>query len=488
LSIPAIFSFSIRQGLAFDRVAIASSDRPKLTHYTVAPSLRLIALNDTVNLGSDITFQARATDNVKVASLQLVVDGTPVVLDANGIVTVKASRSGTISAVAITTDASGNTKEETFDVLVIDPADVGAPNVSFQLEGINDGDFVKSLTSIRATISDDGQLDYYRLLVASVDGGEFKELWRNDNPTAINNGLLVEKFDPSLLQNDSYIVRLEVADNGGKISYSEQVVDVAGDLKLGNFRLSFTDLTVPVTGIPITLTRTYDTLTSSTSDDFGYGWRMEFRDTDLRTSVGKPTEESEILGRQNAFRDGTKVYITLPGGQREAFTFRPIVDRIFKTATALGGGPGFSEIVRPRFFADKGVTSSLTVKDTLIRKKPGSNEYVGFEAAGVPYNPADVNFGSVYVLTTKEGVVYEIDARTGDLLTVTDTNGNKFTYTDADITSSTGQKITFERDAQGRIKSVKDPLQYCSVNECRDVTFNVSTRVSGFANCLTEQY
>jgi Domain of unknown function (DUF3854) len=30
--------------------------------------------------------------------------------------------------------------------------------------------------------------------------------------------------------------------------------------------------------------------------------------------------------------------------------------------------------------------------------------------------------------------------------------------------------------------------QYCSVNECRDVTCNVSTRVSGFANCLTEQY
>jgi hypothetical protein len=32
---------------------------------------------------------------------------------------------------------------------------------------------------------------------------------------------------------------------------------VAGDLKLGNFRLSFTDLSIPVTGIPITLTRTY---------------------------------------------------------------------------------------------------------------------------------------------------------------------------------------------------------------------------------------
>jgi hypothetical protein len=36
---------------------------------------------------------------------------------------------------------------------------------------------------------------------------------------AIANGVL-GKFDPSLLQNDSYILRLEVADNGGNISYA----------------------------------------------------------------------------------------------------------------------------------------------------------------------------------------------------------------------------------------------------------------------------
>jgi YD repeat-containing protein len=43
------------------------------------------------------------------------------------------------------------------------------------------------------------------------------------------------------------------------------------------------------------------------------------------------------------------------------------------------------------------------------------------------------------------------------LLTVTDTNGNKLTYTDGGITSSTGKQITFERDAIGRITSVEDP-------------------------------
>ncbi|NJL63047.1 MAG: hypothetical protein HC903_15945, partial [Methylacidiphilales bacterium] len=422
----------------------------------IAPKVSLIALNNTVDLGDTITFQARATDNIKVAGLQLLVNGTNVVLDANGIGTVKATAAGTVQGIAKATDTAGNMGQATFDVLVVDPTDAFAPTVEFKLEGINDGDFVKAPTQIRATISDDSGLDYYRLLVAPIDGGEFREIWRNDNPTQINNGLLAEKFDPSLLQNDSYIVRLEVGDNGGKISYSEQTVEVAGDLKLGNFRLSFTDLTVPVTGIPITLTRTYDTLTSGTTDDFGYGWRMEFRDTDLRTGVGKPTEEQELVGRQKAFKDGTKVYITLPGGKREAFTFKPRqIERIDGNSLLYFSKYFFA----PEFAADNGGTSKLSIKNpktTYITRSPDTNEFYDFGQN--PFNPASEFFGGVYILTTKEGVVYEIDGKSGDLLTVTDTNGNKLTYTDEDITSSTGQKVTFERDAQGRITSVKDPM------------------------------
>jgi fibro-slime domain-containing protein/RHS repeat-associated protein len=420
---------------------------------TEAPKVRLIANYDSVNLGESITFQARATDNIKVAGLQLLINGTAVVLDSNGMATFKPTTARTITAKAIATDAAGNPGESTFSVVVIDTSDVNAPDVSLNLGAIAGG-LITAPVDIKGSISDDGSLDYYRLLVAPVAGGDFKEIAFVDNPTAIADGVL-GKFDPSLLQNDSYILRLEVADNGGHISYTDEVIDVAGELKLGNFRLSFTDLTVPVTGIPITLTRTYDSLNSGSTDDFGYGWRMEFRDTDLRTSLRPPSEEEQLLGYQSAFKDGTKVYITLPGGKREAFTFKPTVDPIFNLAASFAG-TSEAAVYRPKFVGDKGVTSTLTVKDARILHKAGSNEYVGLNG-GINYNPADVNFGSVYVLTTKEGVVYEIDAATGDLLTVTDTNGNKLTYTDADITSSTGQKITFGRDAQGRIATVTDP-------------------------------
>ncbi|MDZ8070038.1 MAG: putative Ig domain-containing protein [Nostoc sp. DedQUE08] len=418
---------------------------------TEAPKVRLIANYDVVDPGETIIFQARATDNIRVAGLRLWINDTPVVLDGNGIARFTPSEAGTVIARAIATDTAGNPSQEvTFNVLVRDPDDVAAPEVSLDW-GDNAGKLITAPIEIKGSISDDGEIDYYRLLVAPINGGEFKEIAFVNDPGAIANGVL-GKFDPSLLQNDSYILRLEVADNGGHISYADEVIDVAGDLKLGNFRLSFTDLTVPVTGIPITLTRTYDSLNSGSTDDFGYGWRMEFRDTDLRTSLRPPSEDSQLVGYQNPFKNGTKVYITLPGGKREAFTFKA------KQVEQVDGGSllYFSKyFYQPEFVADKGVTSTLTVESNFITKQQDADEFYGFQ--GNPYNPADPLFGGKYKLTTKEGVVYEIDAATGDLLTVTDTNGNMLTYTDADITSSTGQKITFGRDAQGRIATVTDP-------------------------------
>ncbi|MGB3207088.1 MAG: DUF6531 domain-containing protein, partial [Crinalium sp.] len=114
------------------------------------------------------------------------------------------------------------------------------------------------------------------------DGGGFKEVYRGT--AAVSNGT-VATFDPTVLANGAYVLKFTAFDTNGNGSTTERTVNVAGDLKLGNFRLSFTDLTVPVAGIPINVTRTYDSLNANASDDFGYGWRMEFRDTDLKTSL-----------------------------------------------------------------------------------------------------------------------------------------------------------------------------------------------------------
>ena len=82
--------------------------------------------------------------------------------------------------------------------------------------------------------------------------------------------------------------------------------EVAGDLKLGNFSLAFTDLTVPVLGVPISVTRTYDTLTAGHTADFGFGWRLEFRNMNVRTSVAPSGFEE--FGIFNPFKVGSRVY------------------------------------------------------------------------------------------------------------------------------------------------------------------------------------
>ena len=117
-------------------------------------------------------------------------------------------------------------------------------------------------------------------------------------------------FDPTLLPNDSYILQLWARDAGLNESTITQIVNVSGNLKLGNFTLSFVDLAIPVSGIPIQVTRTYDTLEASAKGDFGYGWSMDFRDARLRTSV--PKTGLEAYGIFNGFEVGSKVYVTTP--------------------------------------------------------------------------------------------------------------------------------------------------------------------------------
>ncbi|MCC3519827.1 MAG: hypothetical protein JGK25_31040 [Microcoleus sp. PH2017_18_LLB_O_A] len=391
---------------------------------TSAPKVNLIASNNNVNLGDSVIFTVNAVDNVKIESLGLTINGTPVVIDAQGKATVKLNNLTPITAIATAKDAAGNVGNATQVVRAIDTTDVNAPIININLADDVD---VSAPLVIRGTITD-SNLDYYTLSVAPI-----------------------ATFDPTILANGAYVLKFTAFDANGNGSTTERTVNVAGDLKLGNFRLSFTDLSVPVAGIPINVTRTYDSLNANSSDDFGYGWRMEFRDTDLKTSLKADPTYEELGINTVPFDSKTKVFITLPGGKRETFTFKPTSHHLNQY---LGGaGPG-AAMYKPAFESHSGSTMTLTVKDAnLVRNEYG--EYYGVN--GQPFNPENPAFGGVYVLTTKEGLVYEIDAKSGDLLTATDANGNKLSFSDAGIKSSTGKSVTFERDVVGRIVGVVDP-------------------------------
>ncbi|QUY46218.1 putative Ig domain-containing protein [Acaryochloris marina] len=410
----------------------------------VAPEVRLVPSVEPAALGESVSLFASATDNVGVDLLSLTVNGQAVALDANGIYTFTPDAVGDVTAIATARDAAGNTTQTEATFSVLDLTDVDAPEIS--LPDLS-GQVFTAPTEIVGTVNDDN-LVYYSLSVAKVGSDDFREIFRGSDPVV--DGVL-GTFDPSLLENDAYTLRLNAVDAGGNVVTQDEVVTVAGELKLGNFQLSFTDLTIPVTGIPISVTRTYDTLTSNTTDDFGYGWRLEFRDTDLRTSLPKDETFEQLGVRTVGFETDTRVYITLPGGQRQGFTFRPREDNRFN----LIAGPTSARLFHPEFVADDGVTSTLTVEDATLVRGAGTDEFFGVN--GEAYNPADGGFGGVYTLTTKEEIVYKIDGQSGDLLSVTDTNGNTLTYTDGGIFSDAGPSVLFERNAQGQITRVTDP-------------------------------
>ena len=414
----------------------------------VAPQVEVLASNTRVGLGESISLLADALDNVGVSSLSLTINGVEVPLDWQSFYQFEPDEVGDFVAIATATDAAGNTSTAKTLFTVFDSSDVEAPQLELLTEQL--AEFITAPTDLIGTVADDN-LNYYSLSVAPIGTDAFTEIFRSSE--LVTDGIL-GTFDPTLLQNDAYTLRLEAVDLTGNTNTVEQTVNVSGGLKLGNFQVSFTDLAIPVSGFSIAVTRTYDSLNSNATDDFGYGWRMEFRDTDLRTSLGRDESYEQFGIRTQAFDANTRVFITLPGGERKAFTFAPEVDSISAYFPSLGQSD--PTLYRPRFKADAGVTVTLEVEDVrLARTADGS--FVGLN--GSSYNPEDAasGFGGYYKLTTREGLVYRIDAATGDLESVENRYGDRLTFSDDSIVSSAGKTVTFERDAKGRISALVDP-------------------------------
>ncbi len=412
---------------------------------TIAPRIAIVVVPSLLYPYSlPARVRVTLTDDVGVVGVRVLLDGRPVALAADNSFSVPYTAPGNGRIQVFAVDAAGNEGRAVNRVIMRtglenDPNNLpGEPTATLAVaEGTTVGGFFRILGT--ATSPD---LERYTLSYRRADQSTFIVL--GSGTTSVNAGEL-GVWDTTLLENDGYVLRLEVTDLFGGSATVERTVGVSGVLKLGNFRLSFADVTVPVAGLPITVARTYDTLRADRADDFGFGWRLEYRDTDLRTSL--PRSGLEGIGVYTAFRAGVRVYLTLPGGQREGFTFTPDV-RVL---------PGFGgqnlTVATPRFTPDRGVTNKLSAgSGNLLVSEFGDLSASG----GVPWNPASPDF-SGYSLTTKEGVVYSINGG-GQLTTARDRNGNTLTFTEAGVTGPGGAAVTFERDARGRITAAIDPL------------------------------
>ncbi len=396
----------------------------------------------------------RAIDNVAVRSLTLKANGQDIPLDAAGTATFTFEdwRFQTINATATAVDTNGNITSKTITFDYDFPEGWGGAGTedipTVAITSPTDTAAVFGMVTIMGTASHE-DFAGYKLSYRRIDETTFTEF--QESTTAVVNGEL-GVWDTSLLINDEYVIRLEAASNAGVVNVVEHHVGLSGELKLGNFRLSFTDMVIPVAGIPIEITRIYDTLQADREGDFGYGWRLEYRNTDLR--VGLPKSGLEDIGIYSPLRPGVKVYLNVPGQGRQGFTFNPEI-------RVLPGFGGNNLVLgRPRFKPDRGVTSTLSTGTSGYLQVNERGEL--FAPGGIPYNPASPDFGGSYVLTTREGVVYRIDGSNGKLDSARDRNHNFLTYTEdgikqSDPNGNSTLEVTIVRNTSGQITSIRNP-------------------------------
>lgn len=375
-----------------------------------------------------------ATDNVGISDRSVTVDGVPVPLELNGCgAFLPPSTPGSLTVVASATDPSGNVTQAMADLLVVDPSDPEDPVVTI-LSPVPDA-VITEPTPIVASIADNSPATLtWELRIARQGSDDFTTIGAGSGE--VTDGILAI-FDPSMLPNDQYRIQI-VGNDGVQTGGIEFEYSVAGNYKMGNFSYEFTDLVFQIAGIPLSVTRQYNTLDTSVGD-FGAGWRLGLpgRVSDSAMEADTGTAFGDLLATE-PFQVGTRVYVTRPDGRRVGFSFDPI---------PLPFPQAFQWI--PRFEPDPGVTDTLEA-ESISGSGTVWNFGTGFVEFVIPFNP------SRFFLTTAEGVKYTISEELG-LEQIEDVFGNTIDVTPDGLFSSTGVTVAFERDSQGRITTITEP-------------------------------
>jgi len=285
----------------------------------------------------------------------------------------------------------------------------------------------------------------YTIGIAPAGEPNFTEI--TNSTTQVTDDVL-GRFDPTLLINDLYTIRLTVFDTGGNQAIAETMVQVDENLKVGNFSLSFTDLQIPMAGIPITVTRTYDSRDKQMGD-FGVGWRLDVKTLRLRTNRVLGTGW-EVVRSGLAFfllpTDAHKVSLTLPGGRVEEFDLV-----ISPTVSPLTPFPPLAN--RASYAPRPGTLGSLESLDnnnlSILDGQPGEIALLD-DLTNNAYNPQRFKY------TTADGSEIIIHKSAG-VESIRDANGNTLTFTPGAIVHSAGRSILFQRDTSGRITQLTDP-------------------------------
>jgi RHS repeat-associated protein len=328
-----------------------------------------------------------------------------------------------------------------------------------------------SLQSWRLELRDEGQSELRPIAsgTAPVDGGAL--------------GVL----DPSLLLNGQYELRLTAVDALGRAASSSHSIVVEGNLKVGNFTVSFKDLSVPVAGIPIEVIRTYDSR-DKRKGDFGVGWTLDIKSLRVQKNrvIGQ-SWETEVhfgvsgFGLVDAYCAvaGKRRYVTITFADGKVFRFE---------AKVIAPGSGWNGRRECRLGAP---FSTATVEfqplpgtHATLTRAGGTDVIVDASWPGEATLMSDD--GSTlfdpdrFVVTLHDGRQLSVAQATG-LERVLDTNGNTLEIRPGGLFHSSGQSVKFLRDPEGRIESIVDPEGHALSYE-----YDANDDLLAFTNAVSE--
>ncbi|MBK8741484.1 MAG: VCBS repeat-containing protein [Betaproteobacteria bacterium] len=328
---------------------------------------------------------------------------------------------------------AGVTGETTLNVVAGVTGDNVPPSASITAPA--NGSAVTASIQVTGTATDANFLRY-ELAVAAAGDAAWTLIGEGTSPVA--NGALAT-FDPTTLVNDLYTIRLTVFDRGGNQSEAPTTVQLPGQRKIGPFNLTFTDLKIPMAGVPITVNRTYDSRDKA-QGDFGIGWRLGLQTLRLRSNRVLGTGwVRNVMGVSVtlAATDEHKVSLTLPDGRVEEF------DMVVSPTANIGSLDATSVI---GFIARSGTMGKLValVNNDLLILGGGAEDELVDDSTLNTYDP------QLYRYTGVDGVQIEIHKSEG-VKKITDLDGNTLTIGAGGIVHSGGKSVLFTRDPQGRI-------------------------------------
>jgi RHS repeat-associated protein len=433
-------------------------------------------------LGDTVVFSVVASGPRAIAKRLLRLDGASLAVDASGKSKWVARAPGGCTLEAVAYDVDGASASSSRRLDIASQAGAGAVTAQIMSPRATDSADVAKLPEILgmqdvvASVGGSG-LGQWALELSS-DGKNWKSL---KTGTGNVSNAVIGKIDATLLENGAYTIRLRAVSKDGSISTDTSTVLVRGERKVGIFTIGFTEMSIPMPGINLGVTRTYDSRRSSQKGDFGYGWSLDMNRVEVTSTRPEGTGWITSFGPAGLTRiiktkTFPKVTIRIPGGRTQEFEAKASFDNPlepFHGYMEYVALPGTYGKLEP---AD--VSSSWIMMSGLLV----ANDQIGGEEGALrPYSP------TLFYLTLIDGSQWLVDRNNGGIRQIVDANGNVVQPSAEGIMHSAGQGIQTHRDDQGRIDWIRDAsLRQVGYNY--DADGNLANVVDALGNVTSFKY